>query len=80
MKMTQEEILENTRVVIQGLDTLRNEHINYLHGLMSGAGAGGSVGANQERPSDGNMIQERIDSVKKTIDDIELGLSEAQVY
>ncbi|GBP53289.1 Kinesin light chain [Eumeta japonica] len=64
--MTQEEMVAGVRTVAAGLEALRAEHAQLLAGLAADAGAG------QE--------QEKASLVKKSIEAIELGLGEAQVF
>ncbi|XP_071038985.1 kinesin light chain [Parasteatoda tepidariorum] len=73
-QMTQEEIITNTKTVIQGLEALKNEHNSILNGLMTSLSA-----VKLEKPNDSNVIEEKTTIIKKTLDSIELGLGEAQV-
>lgn len=75
-QMTQEEIVTNTKTVVQGLEALKNEHANILHGLTSNLEV--AVGA-VERANMANVMEEKSGLVRKSIDMIELGLGEAQV-
>lgn len=59
-QMTQEEIVTNTKTVLQGLEALRLEHISIISGLT-------------EKDPD------KADIISKNIENIELGLGEAQV-
>ncbi|XP_039965361.1 kinesin light chain isoform X1 [Bactrocera neohumeralis] len=61
-QMTQDEIISNTKTVLQGLEALRVEHVS----LMTGMG-------------EAHRENEKSDIVRKNIEHIELGLSEAQV-
>ncbi|XP_054731870.1 kinesin light chain isoform X3 [Anastrepha obliqua] len=61
-QMTQDEIISNTKTVLQGLEALRVEHVS----LMTGMG-------------EAHRDNEKSDIVRKNIEHIELGLSEAQV-
>jgi kinesin light chain len=61
-QMTQEEIICNTKTVIQGLEALRVEHLSLNAGLIEG-----------KKDLDKSNI------VQKHIENIELGLGEAQV-
>lgn len=72
-QMTQEEIITNTKTVIQGLDALRNEHNSILNGLMS------SLKAVQQEKGDSNLMEEKALLVRKNLESIELSLGEAQV-
>lgn len=71
--MTQEEIVGSTKTVSQGLEALRAEHQSILQGLN-----GSLKAANQEK-LDSNVIEEKANLIKKSLDMIELGLGEAQV-
>ncbi|KAG8188545.1 hypothetical protein JTE90_007155 [Oedothorax gibbosus] len=73
-QMTQEEIITNTKTVIQGLEALKNEHNSILNGLLTSLEA-----VQHEKPNDGNVVEEKTSIIKKTLDSIELGLGEAQV-
>ncbi|RMX40819.1 hypothetical protein pdam_00006490 [Pocillopora damicornis] len=66
-KWTQDEIINNTRNVVRGLETLKNEHSGILSNLNSDRG--GSSDLEKEK---GSIVQESIEK-------IELGLGEAQV-
>ena len=61
-QMTQEEIVTNTKTVLQGLEALRHEHMSIMSGL-----------------TEGKKDPDKIDIIQKNIEDIELGLGEAQV-
>lgn len=70
-QMSQEEILQGTRAVLQGLEALRCEHAAALAAAAAAATAEGAVEEGSDRERD------RI--VRKSIEAIELGLGEAQV-
>lgn len=74
-QMTQEEIVSNTKTVMQGLEALKNEHSSILHGLTSTM----EVANQADRANMSNVIEEKSGLVRKSIDMIELGLGEAQV-
>lgn len=61
-QMTQDEIIINTKTVLQGLEALRVEHAS----LISGIG-------------ENNKDDEKNYIIKNNVDNIELGISEAQV-
>lgn len=61
-QMTQEEIVTNTKTVLQGLEALRHEHMSIMSGL-----------------TEGKKDPDKIDIIQKNIENIELGLGEAQV-
>ncbi|RWS28846.1 Kinesin light chain-like protein [Leptotrombidium deliense] len=75
--MTQEDIITNTKTVIQGLEALKNENHSILNGLLS------SLKAVQQDTSDRDpnvkLMEEKASIVQKSIQSIELGLGEAQV-
>lgn len=60
-QMTQEEIVSNTKTVLQGLEALRVEHLTLVSNLSEG-----TEGSKRE-------------IVRQNIENIELGLGEAQV-
>lgn len=70
-QMSQEEILQGTRAVLQGLEALRCEHAAALAAAAAAATAEGAIEEGGDRERD------RI--VRKSIEAIELGLGEAQV-
>ncbi|KAH8027108.1 hypothetical protein HPB51_002262 [Rhipicephalus microplus] len=74
--MSQEDIVSNTKTVIQGLEALRNEHNTILTGLRS------SVQAVQQSQQDNKaslVAEEKAQLVQKSLEALELGLGEAQV-
>ena len=71
--LSQEDIISNTKTVIQGLDTLKTEHHQILNGLMT------SMKTIQKENGDTNLMEEKTNIMKKALENIELGLSEAQV-
>lgn len=62
-QMAQEEIVSNTKTVMQGLEALRVEHITLMNNLSEGS----------------KTDPDKMEIVKKNMENIELGLSEAQV-
>lgn len=68
-KWTQDEIINNTKNVVRGLETLKNEHSGILNSLHSNHDSDGETELETEK---GSIIQESIEK-------IELGLGEAQV-
>uniref|UniRef100_A0A8C5H1I2 Kinesin light chain n=1 Tax=Gouania willdenowi TaxID=441366 RepID=A0A8C5H1I2_GOUWI len=62
---SQDEIVLNTKAVMQGLETLRGEHAQLLNSLLDCT----------QPPSE----QEKSGQLRKSLEDIELGLGEAQV-
>ncbi|XP_052770285.1 kinesin light chain-like isoform X6 [Mya arenaria] len=71
--LSQEDIMANTKTVIQGLDTLKNEHQQILSGLLT------SLKSVKQEKGDTNLMEEKTNILKKSLETIELGLSEAQV-
>ena len=71
--LTQEEIISNTKTVVQGLDTLKNEHHQILNSLLS------SMKTIKKENGDTNLVEEKTNILKKSQEMIELGLGEAQV-
>ena len=71
--LTQDEIMTNTKTVVQGLETLRSEHNQILNSLHS------SIKTIQSENGDTNLVEEKQTIISKSIDGIELGLGEAQV-
>lgn len=61
-QMTQEEIVSNTKTVLQGLEALRVEHLSLIANF-----------------TEGKKDPDKSDIVQKNIDNIELGIGEAQV-
>ncbi|XP_056020683.1 kinesin light chain-like isoform X16 [Ostrea edulis] len=71
--LSQEEIISGTKTIMQGLDTLKNEHHQILNGLLS------SMKTIKRENEDTNLMEEKTNRLKKSLETIELGLSEAQV-
>ncbi|GAB6020507.1 Kinesin light chain 3 [Chamberlinius hualienensis] len=71
--LTQEEIMSNTKTVVQGLEALKNEHNSILNGIVA------SLKAAKIEKVDSNLMEEKAGIVQKSLDMIELGLGEAQV-
>jgi len=72
--VSQEEVVNHTRTIVQGLEALRNEHTTILAGLHT---AMQHKQKEEEQPS-GN-VPEKAGILQKSLDQIELGLSEAQI-
>ncbi|XP_037531512.1 kinesin light chain 2 [Nematolebias whitei] len=64
-RLSQDEIVLNTKAVMQGLETLRGEHAQLLNSLLDCTQA--------------PITQEKSGLLRKNLEDIELGLGEAQV-
>ena len=71
--LSQDDIIGNTKTVIQGLDTLKNEHHQILNGLLS------SMKTIKKENGDTNLMEEKTNILKTSLETIELGLGEAQV-
>ncbi|CAL4095354.1 unnamed protein product [Meganyctiphanes norvegica] len=71
--LTQEEVVSHTRTVVQGLEALRNEHNSILTGISSTLQ---QQQQQQQQQPDNNVEKSGI--IQKSLDQIELGLSEAQ--
>lgn len=70
--MSQDDILQSTKSVIQGLDALKNEHGKMLETIVS---------SNTQKftPVETNKLEEKVGLLRKSMDMIELGIGEAQV-
>lgn len=71
--LSQEDIITNTKTVIQGLDTLKNEHNQILNSLLS------SMKTIKRENGDTNLVEEKTNILQISLETIELGLGEAQV-
>ncbi|XP_043915965.1 kinesin light chain 1-like isoform X3 [Protopterus annectens] len=71
-KLTQEEIISNTKLVIQGLEALKNEHNSILHSLLETIKC-------LNKDEEANLVHEKSNLLRKSVEMIELGLGEAQV-
>ena len=71
--MNQDEILSNTRTVMQGLGNLRLEHNQMLNALLS------SGGAMKDEADEVGNVGDQISMLKKSIEAIDLAIGEAQV-
>lgn len=72
--VSQEEVVNHTRTIVQGLEALRNEHTTILAGLNSAL-----EHSPQQSPQQPKNVPEKAGILQKSLDQIELGLSEAQV-
>lgn len=70
--MSQEEIMTNTKTIVQGLEALKNEHNALILGIVSNLD-------HQSSPGETVVLQEKKSLVERSVDTIELGLGEAQV-
>lgn len=74
--VTQEDIIANTKTVIQGLEALRNENRSIHSGLLASLE---TVQDEQNQNDNVRVIEEKTAIVAKIIESVELGLAEAQV-
>ncbi|KAF3845094.1 hypothetical protein F7725_008257 [Dissostichus mawsoni] len=71
-KLSQEEIISRTKQVIQGLEALKQEHHSILDGLL------GTLRCLKQE-EEGILVEEKSHMIRKSMEMLELGLSEAQV-
>ncbi|GFO35244.1 kinesin light chain, partial [Plakobranchus ocellatus] len=71
--LNQDEIVTNTRTVIQGLDTLKNDYQQILNTLLS------SIKTIKREKGDTNLVEEKTNILQRSLETIELGLGEGQV-
>lgn len=71
-KLSQEDIISNTKLVMQGLEALKNEHNSILHSLMETIKC-------LKKDEEANLVHEKSGLIRKSVEMIELGLGEAQV-
>lgn len=71
-KLSQDELLCRTREVMQGLEALRAEHQAILEGLM------GTLRC-LKQSQEGRVVEEKTAMIQRSMEMLELGLSEAQV-
>ncbi|CAF3854894.1 unnamed protein product [Rotaria magnacalcarata] len=69
--MSQDDILQSTKSVIQGLDALKNEHAKMLESVVDSM--------NSSLQIDTNKLEEKAGLLRKSMDMIELGIGEAHV-
>lgn len=80
-QMTHDEIVSNTKTVLQGLEALRVEHVSLMSSLAATATGTGS-GSGTDGPSPAPVKDddvEKANMVKRNMDSIEFGLGEAQM-
>ena len=63
--MSQDDILQSTKSVIQGLDALKNEHGKMLESVV--------VSINGSSTIDSNKLEEKAGLLRKSMDMIDLG-------
>ncbi|XP_036398900.1 kinesin light chain 1 isoform X2 [Megalops cyprinoides] len=71
-KLSQDEIISKTKQVIQGLEALKHEHHSILDGLLQTLNC-----LKQEEET--SLVEEKSLMIRKSLEMLELGLSEAQV-
>ncbi|XP_029470506.1 kinesin light chain 2 isoform X2 [Rhinatrema bivittatum] len=71
-KLSQDELVLSTKAVIQGLETLKNEHNSILSTLLETMRC-------LDKEQEANVVQEKSSLLRKSLEAIELGLGEAQV-
>ncbi|XP_067389030.1 kinesin light chain 4 isoform X1 [Emydura macquarii macquarii] len=71
-KLSQEEIISNTKLVMQGLEALKNEHNSILYSLLETIKC-------LKKDEEANLVHEKSNLLRKSVEMIELGLGEAQV-
>lgn len=72
--LNQEDILQNTKTVVQGLEALRQEHQTIQHTLIQ------SLSALRDKNEESTLIEEKTMIVEKSLEMIDLGMGEAQVF
>lgn len=72
-KLSQDEIISKTKQVIQGLEALKQEHHSILEGLL------GTLRC-LKQDEEGVLVEEKSHMIRKSLEMLELGLSEAQVH
>uniref|UniRef100_A0A673MKY2 Kinesin light chain n=1 Tax=Sinocyclocheilus rhinocerous TaxID=307959 RepID=A0A673MKY2_9TELE len=71
-KLTQEEIISSTKLVIQGLEALKSEHNSILQSLVETIQC-------LKKDEEASLVHEKSSLLRKSVEMIELGLGEAQV-
>ncbi|KAM7133558.1 LOW QUALITY PROTEIN: kinesin light chain 1-like [Molossus nigricans] len=71
-KLTQDEIISKTKQVIQGLEALKNEHNSILQSLLETLKC-------LKKDDESNLVEEKSNMTRKSLEMLQLGLSEAQV-
>ena len=70
-RYSQDEIISNTKNVMRGLETLKSEHDTLLENLLHKS--------TDTNTTEGKENDERTQSIRRSLEQIELGLGEAQV-
>lgn len=76
INMSQEEIISNTKNVMQGLEALKAENCAILSGLMQSLQL---IKETSKGDVNTRLMEEKATIIRKTIESIELGLNEADV-
>ncbi|XP_034015809.1 kinesin light chain 1 isoform X2 [Thalassophryne amazonica] len=71
-KLSQDEIISRTKQVVQGLEALKQEHHSILEGLLSTLRC-------LKQDEEGVVVEEKSHMIRKSLEMLDLGLSEAQV-
>ncbi|XP_061103371.1 kinesin light chain 1 isoform X1 [Conger conger] len=71
-KLSQDEIICKTKQVIQGLEALKHEHHSILDGLLQTLSC-------LKQDEESSLVEEKSHMIRKSLEMLELGLSEAQV-
>lgn len=71
METSQEEILQSTKTVIQGLDALKNEHAKMLETIVEAIQIDST--SSSSHSTDLNKLEEKASLLRKSMDMIELG-------
>lgn len=80
LKMTQEDVISNTKTVIQGLEALKNENHTLLDGIRSSLkSAPQNESASSLDKANYLLMKEKAAIIEKSINSIELGLGEAHI-
>lgn len=77
--VSQEEVVNHTRTIVQGLEALRNEHTTILAGLNTALQHTSQEQNTPSNSTDAGNVPEKAGILQKSLEQIELGLSEAQV-
>lgn len=71
-RLTQEQIISKTKMVIQGLEALKSDHNVMLHSLMETIKC-------LNKDEEAGLVHEKSSLLHKSVEMIELGLEEAEV-